>query len=153
MFHLQIFTNASWEDVEDGCSGNVILADHENEATDEKLDEILVDGVIPAESYSEDPEEIFDKDNDDDDNTANLRTVYNLPLKPYYGINYANNNSYVIVIGGETQGLSEESFKYASARNGVRINIPLAATVNSLNSATALGIISFEIKRQLDVPS
>lgn len=154
MFHLKIITNASWEDVEDNCPGNVILADHENNDDVENLAEIIGDDVVKAENYEEDPEAFFDNNDEEVDNEnikKKLRAIYELPMKSYYDINYSDDKSYVIIIGGETHGLSEDSFKFASSRNGIRLNIPTTPFVNSLNSATALGIISFEIKRQLDI--
>lgn len=149
---MKILTNASWEDVEDNCPGNVILADNETNDDVGNL-EVIGDDVVKAENYDEDSETFFYNNDEDDTGNIenNLRAIYELPIKPYYDVNYSDDKSYVIVVGGETQGLSEDSFKFASSRNGIRLNIPTTPFVNSLNSATALGIISFEIKRQLDI--
>lgn len=54
-----------------------------------------------------------------------------------------------VIIGGETQGVSKEALMYAKQRNYRVINIPIDSTVNSLNVATALGIILFELRRVL----
>jgi tRNA(Leu) C34 or U34 (ribose-2'-O)-methylase TrmL len=149
MFHLKVFNNASWDDVKDECSGRVILADHK---TPEESINAIDDEVVEAENYDEDPEAVFndDKDeHDEHDRSEDLRKIYNVPAKSYSDLVFDKDSSYVVVVGGETEGLSESSFQFASEREGIRVNIPLAATVSSLNASTAFGIISFEIKRQL----
>lgn len=155
LFNLRIENNAMWEDVKDTCSGSVIVADHL--AADEynsttMLAEDYVDKVDKETEVSEDLSEDEDEKDDDDEilDKDELRKTLNIPVHPYHSIEYKNRDSYVIVIGGETEGLSEEAFLYAKENNGVRVNIPLSPSVNSLNAATALGIITFEIKRQLE---
>jgi tRNA G18 (ribose-2'-O)-methylase SpoU len=54
----------------------------------------------------------------------------------------------VLVIGGETHGLSDQSYKLAYDYIGRRIKIPLAFGVDSLNSAVAAAVILYEMKRQ-----
>ncbi|KAJ9590657.1 hypothetical protein L9F63_016328, partial [Diploptera punctata] len=71
-----------------------------------------------------------------------------VPVIPYFSTDYFNCAPIILVIGGETEGLSAESYQFASERLGVRLNIPLSNDVDSLNSGTALSIISFEIRRQ-----
>lgn len=74
-------------------------------------------------------------------------------LIPYFSINFKSivneNNHIVLIIGGETEGISEECYKFCQKVQGARINIPMDNKVDSLNVSTALGIIAFEIKRQL----
>lgn len=86
-------------------------------------------------------------------NKSSENTVEDLCLKvpvlPYYSVDFANCSSVALVIGGETMGLSQESYKLALDKQGVRLNIPLNNDIESLNTGTALGIIAFEIKRQL----
>lgn len=83
-----------------------------------------------------------------DENTlANI--VQSVPLLPYYGVDFTSSKHIVLIIGGETEGISEESYKLASEFKGVRLNVPLNNNIESLNTGTALGVIAFEIKRQL----
>lgn len=70
-----------------------------------------------------------------------------LSVVPYFSVDYTQSET-VIIVGGETEGLSEFTFKIANDNGGVRVNIPLNNGVESLNSGMALGIIAFEIKRQ-----
>ncbi|XP_076345503.1 rRNA methyltransferase 3, mitochondrial-like isoform X3 [Tachypleus tridentatus] len=55
----------------------------------------------------------------------------------------------VLIIGGETEGLSLEAFKLACKRGGRKLVIPTENGVESLNSSVAAAILLFEIKRQL----
>lgn len=71
-----------------------------------------------------------------------------LPVLPYYGVNFSKLDHIVLILGGETEGISEECYKFVAERNGVRLNVPLNNDVDSLNINTALGVIAFEIKRQ-----
>ena len=52
-----------------------------------------------------------------------------------------------MVIGGETEGISERTKKYAHENGGERLFIPLENGVDSLNVASAASVILFEISR------
>lgn len=146
MFYLNVVVNASWDDVHDLCSGKILLADHlpcqknPNNTAPVSSEEIHDEANVP-----------FMDDDDDVENDNSLRDSYNLPLKSYSDNHIDSNKSFTIIIGGETQGLSENAFQLASAREGYRVNIPLSEYVDSLNAGAALGIISFELKRQLQL--
>ena len=53
----------------------------------------------------------------------------------------------VVVIGGETEGISDRAKKYAHENGGERLFIPLENGVDSLNVASAASVILFEISR------
>jgi 16S rRNA (guanosine(1370)-2'-O)-methyltransferase len=55
----------------------------------------------------------------------------------------------IIIIGGETHGIGDEAKDFTSKRNWRVINVPLDATVNSLNTSNALAIVLFELRRKL----
>lgn len=86
---------------------------------------------------------VFIADNNGENSTQNI-----LPIFPYIDIEYKLCDHITLIVGGETEGISEESFKIATELNGCRVKIPLSNDVESLNSGTALGVIAFEIKRQ-----
>lgn len=73
-----------------------------------------------------------------------------IPVLPYYGVDYStfSHSTLIIIIGGETEGISEDSYKFASSRNGLRLNIPLIEGVDSLNTGMATAVIACEIKKQ-----
>lgn len=74
---------------------------------------------------------------------------FELPIVPYYEVDYCKTTPLILVIGGETHGLSDEGYEFAKSRKGVRVNIPLLNGIESLNSATAVGILCFEARRQM----
>lgn len=73
--------------------------------------------------------------------------MLNLPIIPYHSIDYTKKGS-VIVLSGETVGLSPNCYNFLKERKSIRIHIPIEKKVNSLNVGVALGILIFEIKRQ-----
>jgi tRNA G18 (ribose-2'-O)-methylase SpoU len=55
----------------------------------------------------------------------------------------------VLVVGGETRGLSNEAQKLITvAKHHAKIHVPLACGVESLNVAAAVAVLLFEIRRQ-----
>ncbi|XP_065173906.1 rRNA methyltransferase 3, mitochondrial [Atheta coriaria] len=80
-----------------------------------------------------------------------------IPIIPYYSVNVKEANKegkeIVLVIGGETHGIQADVYKLAQEFHGVRLNIPMSNGVESLNTGTALGIITFEFYRQFKTTS
>ncbi|GJQ71587.1 hypothetical protein Trydic_g11290 [Trypoxylus dichotomus] len=64
--------------------------------------------------------------------------IENVPVIPYYGISVDRTVPITLIVGGETEGLSEDAYKFIYERNGVRLNIPLMSGIDSLNSGVAL---------------
>ncbi|CAH2086604.1 unnamed protein product [Euphydryas editha] len=93
---------------------------------------------------------IFVADNNTDvsDIQETENAVDKIPVLPYYGIDFANLKHITLIIGGETEGISENSYRLAANRNGLRLNIPLHKGVDSLNTGMATAVIAFEIKKQ-----
>ncbi|KAK6638022.1 hypothetical protein RUM44_008446 [Polyplax serrata] len=73
-----------------------------------------------------------------------------LPAVCYTSLNLDGRNV-VLIIGGETHGISEEAYDFLRERQGARVYIPMANNVESLNTGVALGILSYEVRRQLSV--
>ncbi|XP_022117101.2 rRNA methyltransferase 3, mitochondrial [Pieris rapae] len=71
-----------------------------------------------------------------------------IPLLPYYGVEFPSLNHITLVIGGETEGISEDSYRFALEKDGMRLNIPLQKGVDSLNTGMATAVIAFEIRKQ-----
>ncbi|CAG9783645.1 unnamed protein product [Diatraea saccharalis] len=72
-----------------------------------------------------------------------------IPVVPYYGVEFANMKHITLIIGGETEGISRDSYHLAATSNGLRLNIPLQRGIDSLNTGMATAIIAFEIRKQL----
>nr|XP_023020610.1 rRNA methyltransferase 3, mitochondrial [Leptinotarsa decemlineata] len=124
-FRLQIKKKADWEEITKTLppSSAVYIADN---------------NTISAELTGDEAEQ---------QNLAEL--VQSVPVLPYYSVSFNPSSHIVVIIGGETEGISENSYKLAKDFNGVRLNVPLSNDVESLNTGVALGVIAFEIKRQL----
>lgn len=122
-FRMKIISDVSWSSLEN-IKGQVCLAD--NYANQQST--ITEDNKV----------NVFRK-------TAPI----NLPIVPYYDVDYCKTTPLIIIIGGETHGLSDDGYEFARTRKGIRINIPLQNGIESLNSATAVGILCFEAKKQM----
>ncbi|XP_049867084.1 rRNA methyltransferase 3, mitochondrial [Pectinophora gossypiella] len=84
-----------------------------------------------------------------DDETGDQFDSTQIPVLPYYSVQYPSLNHITLIVGGETEGISEESYRLAASKNGMRLNIPMAKGVDSLNTGMATAIIAFEIRKQL----
>ncbi len=58
----------------------------------------------------------------------------------------------VVVIGGETEGISPQAKKFAHSYLGERVFIPLSSGMDSLNVASAASVILFEIRKKVFAP-
>ncbi|KAK9721120.1 SpoU rRNA Methylase family [Popillia japonica] len=101
-FHLKILSKIDWTDIEKQIQSNsrIFMADNK----------------------------LFNSTSENLDDAA--FRIENIPLVPYYGIHTEKTESITLIVGGETEGLSEYG-------------------VDCLNSAVALGIILFEVKKQM----
>ncbi|XP_060874736.1 rRNA methyltransferase 3, mitochondrial [Metopolophium dirhodum] len=125
-FRMKIISDVSWSFLEN-IKGQVCLADNNYV------------GNIDYSIINEDTNvNVFRK-------TAPIE----LPIAPYYEIDYCKTTPLILIIGGETHGLSDEGYEFARLRKGIRVNIPLENGIESLNSATAVGILCFEAKKQM----
>ncbi|VVC31336.1 Hypothetical protein CINCED_3A009686 [Cinara cedri] len=124
-FRMKIISNVSWNKLEN-FKGLVCLADNN-------------------EYNNSDPSNISDKEINVFRKTASIK----LPIVPYYEVDYCKTTPLILVIGGETHGLSKEGYEFASTHHGIRLNIPLLNGIESLNSATAIGILCYEARKQM----
>lgn len=70
--------------------------------------------------------------------------------KNYLDADYsAGGKPIVLVVGGETRGLSSEAQKLVTvAKHHAKIHVPLSCGVESLNVAAAVAVLLFEMRRQ-----
>lgn len=160
-FQLPIHSFPTWDEipslVDEDC--NVFLADSNfgDQFLSNYSPEVLQSSL---DIFDLDPKELKSKlilNNENEENKSETtiptnkkvmqKLLLNLPIMPYYSLDYTRRES-VIILSGETEGLSLDSYKFLSERKSIRINIPLAKGVDSLNVGVALGIVAFEIKRQ-----
>ncbi|XP_063705610.1 rRNA methyltransferase 3, mitochondrial [Culicoides brevitarsis] len=84
-----------------------------------------------------------------------------LPLLDYYSVDFSmsqeGNKHLVLVMGGESHGVSEEAkiileeILAQKLGNGAIVRIPIVQKVDSLNVASAMSVLLFEIRRQLNL--
>lgn len=171
-FRVPIFTSVSWDEVPTLISEEsaIFLADN-NVAYEKDLRGHTVDLESIERTSIEDIDNDTKQDNANNDQTIEdnainelisktksykptaktkllvKEIISQLPVKPYYEINFTE-KEIVLVIGGETENISLESCKLLCARNCTRINIPLTNGVDSLNVGVAVGIVTFEMRKQ-----
>lgn len=110
-----------------------------------------ISAVEPAKyiEKNEDTEELREVDETYlDKDTVELYKRFPLSVKTYSEVDYTEGEP-VIIIGGETEGVSAAAYKLAYDRNGDRVFIPMMSGVNSLNSAVAATVILYEAQKQL----
>ncbi|KAH0552253.1 rRNA methyltransferase 3, mitochondrial [Cotesia glomerata] len=164
-FRMPIFASQVWDNMTKFVDpdANIYVADHSIEDTapvDELADHEVVEAQFNAdiESALEDNEDSLEVEEENKKKKKTYQQVKhetelakelkkNIPVIPYYATDYTK-DEIVIIVGGETEGLSLEAVKLINDKFGVRVNIPMTNGVDSLNSSMALGIIAFEIRRQ-----
>ncbi|XP_011497185.1 PREDICTED: rRNA methyltransferase 3, mitochondrial [Ceratosolen solmsi marchali] len=135
-FRIPIFGAQTWDDIKSSIStdANVFIADSNVNPFKRIEEETIVKPIIHEKKKKH---EILEKLNE-------------LEVVPYYTADYTK-NEIVLIVGGETEGLSIDSVELTKSRNGVRVNIPLNNNIDSLNAGMAVGIIVFEVKKQFSI--
>ncbi|XP_029039164.2 rRNA methyltransferase 3, mitochondrial [Osmia bicornis bicornis] len=160
-FHLPIHAFPVWDDIPSliGKDSNVFVTD--SNFGDEYISEYSPNMLESSMNiFDINPEELKNKFGVNEETNEASRLIVpknkkmmksfmlNLPIVPYYSLDYTQ-TEIVIILSGETEGLSLDCYKFLSERKSIRINIPLVKGVDSLNTGVALGIVAFEIKRQI----
>ncbi|CAL8081733.1 unnamed protein product [Orchesella dallaii] len=82
---------------------------------------------------------------------------FGLPIAPYTSFKYSDFSWVILILGGETTGLSDtvrkevvnlQKFYPDVIKTVSRVTIPMSKPIDSLNVANAFGIIGYEISRQ-----
>ncbi|KZC05692.1 PREDICTED: rRNA methyltransferase 3, mitochondrial [Dufourea novaeangliae] len=160
-FRLPIHAFPVWDDVPALISedSNIIVTD--SNFKDEFVSKYDTDMLQPSLGvFDADPESLKSYCINEDSGTETIESeptssfkkkmadlLLQLPIVPYYTLDYTKKET-VLVLSGETEGLTFDSLNLLKERKGIRINIPLVNGVDSLNAGVAFGIVTFEIKRQ-----
>ncbi|XP_011303325.1 rRNA methyltransferase 3, mitochondrial [Fopius arisanus] len=133
------------EELPDGIEGEVVSPQKDTTVPleDYEAQDNLFKAVVDSAEFKNYRQRQYD---------ANLakKLISTIPIIPYYSTNYPNAEN-ILIVGGESEGVSLEALALVHERNGVRLNIPMTNGVESLNTGMALGIIAFELKRQFSV--
>ncbi|ODM90877.1 rRNA methyltransferase 3, mitochondrial [Orchesella cincta] len=82
---------------------------------------------------------------------------FGLRIQPYTEVNYGEFSRTILILGGETAGLSDtvrravahlQKYYPENVKTVSRITIPMCMPIDSLNVANAFGIVGYEIARQ-----
>jgi len=177
-FRLPIITNLSWDEIPTLINeeSNIFLTDnnitYENEFEnytvnkksnnpiesenliefkDKDFSEVNFNDNINYDSKDKEIDRLLDetKLNKSSAETKLLvkQMISQFPIMPYNTLDFTQKET-VLIIGGETEGVNIESCKLLCNRNCVRINIPLTNGVDSLNVGIAVGVITYEMRRQ-----
>ncbi|EFN79022.1 rRNA methyltransferase 3, mitochondrial [Harpegnathos saltator] len=121
-------TETDWADTEDGNSDIDI---NQSTETDKTIKPLKINSHKPTAKTK-----------------ALVRQIISqFPIVPYHTLDFAK-KEVVLIIGGETEGISLQSCDLLRDRNCIRVNISLTNGIESLNTASALSVITFEIRRQ-----
>lgn len=73
-----------------------------------------------------------------------------LEILPYYEVEFFGQNAVenILILGGEAEGISSEAKEFCRRCEGSAITIPMANGVESLNTAAAVSVLMFEIRKQ-----
>ncbi|XP_064619747.1 rRNA methyltransferase 3, mitochondrial-like [Lineus longissimus] len=171
-FRIPIITNVDWGMMPNYLNDDsaVYLADTAQEADESdqgkvsaalkmisELEKEQEESLLEAEAEDNDENTDNDSDNDDSDDDKKQKAVYDVRLeaykhvpmnsKPYSDLNVSK-QEVVLVIGGETEGLSAGAYELAYKKFGHKLHVPMCNGTDSLNSAVASSIILFEMQRQ-----
>lgn len=75
------------------------------------------------------------------------RNHVQLDSVPYHKVDFRS-ESVILIIGGETHGVSEEAYAMTKERGGKKLVISMSNDMESLNAASAVAVLAFEMKRQ-----
>ncbi len=72
-----------------------------------------------------------------------------LTTHPFQDLEVYGPNEVIVVVGGETHGVSDQAYKFAHHRYGQKVFVPLRNNIESLNTASAASVILFEVQRKI----
>jgi len=144
-FHVPIVEDVEWQNIQHNWP-MVALADMNINETvmnpethDETLDSLDLQFQEEGMSKAFKNEELCQKYRSLPPRTLDYTDFH---LEPGY-------NEALVIVGGETEGVSDEAYMYCHRHNGVRLHIPLRNVINSLSVVSASSIILFKVQEAL----
>lgn len=158
-FKVPIVEKLDWEEIKKQIDSypQVVICDicSENESSMSEEERSKRLHELQQPEPVEDLDDDDDEEEDDDETTeANLLAKYRqIPITTVPFNKFRLNpgvKDVVIVVGGETEGVSDAAYKFSHDLNGSRLHIPLRNEVNSLNVISATSVALFTIQQQFD---
>ena len=118
-FHLPITSMFEWDDDSPRAVTNILIADMKT--TNERDEKIINDlsGITPIKSV------------------------------PYFETTFSRKENVTVIIGGETEGVSQEAKRFASENHGRQIYVPLFNKMDSLNVLSVSSVILFHLQKEM----
>ncbi|XP_033748196.1 rRNA methyltransferase 3, mitochondrial-like [Pecten maximus] len=163
-FRVPFYRNITWNNVENyiPVGSRIYLADKRRPTdkrvgkyTDPEDDDNVIDTLGNDQNDYEDDLETNLISNTSFNDLEQVKQYKHapLPVSSFSDMNYCKNDHTVLVIGGESYGVSLQAHKLAYDMYGQCIMIPMTNGVESVNAAVAGSVIMFEIFNQLHKPS
>ncbi|XP_022086421.1 rRNA methyltransferase 3, mitochondrial-like [Acanthaster planci] len=142
-FCVPIIANIPWKEMPNYVDENVTIHVAENNVSVEELPESNTPRRFhyPGKPHGHEQEE-WNQDLSDD---ADLSDQV-LESRIYHEVDWRVRSA--LVIGGETEGLSDRALEMCDRSSGYRVHIPMPGLMESLNSAISASVIIFEALRQ-----
>ena len=155
-FRVPVITNIPWTHVNNYLPSDPYVILSNNNPPSNSQSELLLPEL---------PDELQQEIDPDTGKALTIDPIYNdhnalkefnkVPLQniTFDNVKVSSSDNIVLVIGGETHGISLQSHKLAVDHNGATVTIPMMHDVNSLNSATSLAVILFNMIARCRVDS
>ena len=148
-FKIPILKSMSWSEIPHLVPkhAQVLLADHSTISNQQKqinYTEKLRGLLQKCQPYVSEKEDLSYEE------PEILQEYANLPMETLAWNQVDINSEVVLVLGGETHGLSLMAKKLAHERNGTIVSIPLKNEIDSLNVASAASILLYQIQTRLE---
>eukprot|EP00088_Acartia_fossae_P005367 TRINITY_DN1235_c0_g1_i6.p1 TRINITY_DN1235_c0_g1~~TRINITY_DN1235_c0_g1_i6.p1 ORF type:complete len:490 (+),score=103.81 TRINITY_DN1235_c0_g1_i6:50-1519(+) len=128
----------------------------------ERLDELesleREEGSAPEEENEDEKHDNMENNPEEVDTTSThvsaeiLAKYRSIPIasQPYHDFSLNPGiKEVVVVVGGETEGVSNAAYRFCHKLNGSRLHIPLRNSMNSLNVVSASSVVMFTIQQHL----
>ncbi|GAB6030016.1 hypothetical protein CHUAL_005707 [Chamberlinius hualienensis] len=151
-FRIPMINNLEWPLMNNYISQNaeIYLAENNIPSTENSDKYVkIAEDVDPGWYEVNENNQVFNPPKESKFTKKPVTTIYPINTVSYDELRVDSSRDTVLVIGGETCGLSEECYQFALRRNGYKLTIPLANGVESLNASVAAGIIIYELLRQI----
>ena len=114
-----------------------------------------------SEDETSEGDEESDTDSDEDEDrekswsnkSSEIYKRVPLSVVEYSEMDCTGAKEVTVIVGGETEGVSNQAKKFAFDSYGQFVTVPMVEAVDSLNTATATAIVMYEARRQLLLPS
>ncbi|XP_038059015.1 rRNA methyltransferase 3, mitochondrial-like [Patiria miniata] len=140
-FRMPIIANIPWKELPNYVGENVTVHVADNNVSGEEYSTRSSSRKSPRQVQKQ---RKWNQHLESDEDVLDLPPV--LESKMYHEVDWRVKSA--LVIGGETEGLSDAALDMCDTSLGYRVHIPMPGSTESLNSAVSASVIIFEALRQ-----